>query len=388
MGAERERGVGGADRDDAFDPVAFLDEAVPIDSTESVDAMRSLLVDTLAAHGVDATVDDAGNTIATRPGESSDGSAGPHVVLNTHVDTVPPHVSYDRDEERIYGRGSCDAKGPLAALLAGFLAVDPGPGRFTIAVSPDEETLSTGAAALDIEELVPGAAPPDAVIVGEPTGLDVCNAAKGRFQGTISLGGESAHAAEPEDGVNAVAAVREVIDAVETFDGRDDTPAPHDSLGAPTLTPTTIEGGAATNQVPADCEVVVDRRSVPPETSEGFRSALEAHVRERVPDDVAVAFALTERESPFLEAFATDADDPLVRTLADAAGGAVRPFTAATEASYFAAHAPTVVFGPGYLADDEGAVAHSEREYVPIEAVERAADAVTRTLDELVGRGK
>lgn len=388
MGAESERGGGGADRGDAFDPVAFLDEAVPIDSTESVEEMRSFLVDTLAEHGVAATVDDAGNTIATRTGESADSASGTHVVLNTHVDTVPPHVPYDRDDERICGRGSCDAKGPLAALLAGFLTVDPGAGRLTLAVSPDEETLSTGAAALDIEELVPGAAPPDAVIVGEPTGLDVCNAAKGRFQGTISLGGESAHAAEPEDGINAVAAVREVIDAVETFDERKDAPAPHDSLGAPTLTPTTIEGGAATNQVPADCEIVVDRRSVPPETSEGFRSGLEAHVSEHVPDDVAVAFALTDRESPFLEAFATDADDPLVRTLADAAGGAVRPFTAATEASYFAAHAPTVVFGPGYLADDEGAVAHSQREYVPIEEVERAADAVTRTLDELVERGE
>ena len=383
MGAESERGAGGSE---GFDPIEFLDEAVRIESHESIDRMRSVLLETLTDHGVDATVDEAGNTIATRTGKSADGASGTHVVLNTHIDTVVPHVPYDRDDERIYGRGSCDAKGPLAALLAGFLTVDPGVGRFTLAVSPDEETLSTGAAALDVEELVPGAAPPDAVIVGEPTGLDVCNAAKGRFQGTISLGGESAHAAEPEDGSNAVAAVRELIDAVETFDEREETPDPHDSLGAPTLTPTTIEGGAATNQVPADCEVVVDRRSVPPETSEGFRSALEAHVRERVPDDVAVEFALTDRESPFLEAFATDADDPLVRTLADAAGGAVRPFTAATEASYFAAHAPTVVFGPGYLADDEGAVAHSEREYVPIEEVERAAEAVTRTLGALVDR--
>ncbi|MFC6730888.1 M20/M25/M40 family metallo-hydrolase, partial [Natronoarchaeum mannanilyticum] len=142
----------------SFDPVAFLDEAVPIDSTESIEEMRSLLVDTLAEHGVDATVDDAGNTIATRTGESADGASDTHVVLNTHVDTVPPHVPYDRDDERIYGRGSCDAKGPLAALLAGFLSVDPGAGRFTLAVSPDEETLSTGAAALDVEELVPGAA--------------------------------------------------------------------------------------------------------------------------------------------------------------------------------------------------------------------------------------
>jgi acetylornithine deacetylase len=89
-----------------------------------------------------------------------------------------------------------------------------------------------------------------------------------------------------------------------------------------------------------------------------------------------------------LEAFATDPDHELVRTLSAASraaggSGAVRPFTAATEASYFAP-APTVVFGPGVLADDEGAVAHAEREYVPVAEVRRAADALARTLGGLV----
>jgi acetylornithine deacetylase len=363
-----------------FDPVDFLTDAVPIDATENVGPMREFLVETLSEHGVETTVDDAGNTVATR------GSGDPHVVLNTHIDTVPPHVPYDRgpaaddeatDGDVIRGRGSCDANGPLAALLSAFLAVDPDQGRVTLAVTPDEETLSTGAAALDLSA--------DYYVVGEPTGLDVCNAAKGRFQGTITLGGENAHAAEPGDGVNAVAALREVIDALETFDDRTDAPGVHPDLGAPTLTPTTVEGGTATNQIPAECAVVVDRRSVPPETSEGFRSALSAHLRDHVPADVTVSFDLTDRESPFLEAFATETDDRLVTALRDASGGDVRPFTAATEASYFAADAPTVVFGPGYLADDAGAVAHSDREYVPVREVERAADAVEATLTEFVG---
>ncbi|WP_135533560.1 M20/M25/M40 family metallo-hydrolase [Halostella pelagica] len=361
-----------------FDPVDFLTDAVPIDSTETVEPMREFLVGTLSDHGVEARVDDAGNIVATR------GSGDPHVVLNTHIDTVPPHVPYERGPARddeaaggevIRGRGSCDAKGPLAALLSAFLAVDPDGGRVTLAVTPDEETLSTGAAALDLAA--------DYYVVGEPTGLDVCNAAKGRFQGTVTLGGENAHAAEPDDGVNAVSALREVVDALETFDGRSDAPGVHADLGGPTLTPTTVDGGTATNQIPAECEVVVDRRSVPPETSEGFRSAISAHLRDYVPDDVTVTFDLTDRESPFLEAFSTPADDPLVTTLAAAAGGEVRPFTAATEASYFAADAPTVVFGPGYLADEEGAVAHSDREYVPVDEVREAAEAVEATLDAL-----
>ena len=372
-----------------FDPIDFLEAAVRIDSSADVAEMRDFLVETLAAHGIEATVDDAGNTLATCG--SPNPEDGPHVVLNTHIDTVQPHVPFSRGEggsdgsseadtaageDVIRGRGSCDAKGPLAALLAGFFAADPARGRLTLAVTPDEETLSLGADALDLDG--------DVYVVGEPTELDVCTAAKGRFQGTVTLSGVAAHAAEPASGVNAVAGLEGTLRAIGTFDATDASPAPDPQLGAPTLTPTTVAGGESTNQVPAEAELVVDRRSVPPETAEGFRSALEAHVREAVPDAVGVDFSLTDRESPFLEAFATDPDAAVVRALQSASGGDVRPFGAATEASYFAP-APTVVFGPGALADEEGAVAHAEREYVRVSEVRRAAEAVAAALATLLG---
>jgi acetylornithine deacetylase len=359
-----------------FDPIGFLESGVEIDSTEAdVAEMRAFLVRTLEAHGVDATVDDAGNTVASR-GVAPE-NATRHVVLNTHIDTVPPHVPLERDGDTVRGRGSCDAKGPLAALLTAFLTVDPGDARVTLAVTPDEEVLSTGAAALALDG--------DCYIVGEPTGLDVCTAAKGRFQGTLSLSGVAAHAAEPDSGANAVAALEPALRVVREFDADREA---HPELGSATLTPTVVDGGAATNQVPADCSLVLDRRSVPPETAAGFRAAFETAVRDAIPDGVGVAFELTDRPTPFLEAFATDPDHELVRTLSaaskDAGGsGAVRPFAAATEASYFAP-APTVVFGPGVLADDEGAVAHAEREYVSAREVERAARALTDALARLV----
>lgn len=356
-----------------LDPVEFLERAVATPSHEDVEEMRALLVDELDGRGVEASVDDAGNVLATR----DSGADGPHVVLNTHVDTVPPHVPFERDGAVIRGRGACDAKGPLATLLGAFLAVEPDRGRTTLAITPDEELLSTGAAALDLDAEV--------VVVGEPTGLDVCNAAKGRFQATITLRGVAAHASVPREGVNAIAAARDAIDALESFLERPDALEAHPELGNPTLTPTTIEGGEATNQVPAECRIVVDRRSVPPETSEGFRTALDEHLREAVPDDVDVEVELTDRPTPFLEAWETPADDPLVETLRAASGGSVRPFTAATEASYFAADAPTVVFGPGELADEEGAVAHADREYVRVAEVRAAARAVEETLQSFVG---
>ena len=403
-------------RDDEFDPVSFLEDAVPIASHESVEAMRELVVETLATRATDPVVDADGCVLAEKRSPAPD--SGPHLVLNTHLDTVTPHVPFERGEasadERggpeanaaageavIRGRGACDAKGPLAALLAGFLAADPERGRITLALTPDEEALSLGAAALTgrlpgTDDRLDG----DLFLVGEPTGLDACTAAKGRFQATVELSGTAAHAAEFA-GANAVAAAEDALAAIRAFDA---DAADHPQLGSPKLTPTVIEGGAATNQVPADCEITVDRRSVPPESAEEFRESLAAAVRASLGDgagedsgDVDTAVALTDRESPFLEAFATEPDHELVRTVAAAArdagdavglpsgrGGGVRPFGAATEASYFAP-APTVVFGPGDLADESGAVAHAEREYVRVREVEAAAATVERALSTLLG---
>ena len=368
--------------DDDFDPIDFLERAVPLASDDSVAEMRALLVETVESRGIEATVDGAGNTLASKGASASEATT--HLVFNTHIDTVSPHVPFSRAaldgaSDRIHGRGSCDAKGPLAGLLSGFFAVDPrDDARITLAVTPDEEVLSTGAAALDLDA--------DLYVVGEPTGLDVCPAAKGRFQGTLTLDGSAAHAAEPGSGANAVAGLEAALAAIRTFDA---DRAAHHQLGSATLVPTTVTGGEATNQVPAQCELVVDRRSVPPETATGFRSELTAAVRAAVADDLGVLFSLTDRPTPFLEAFATDADHELVRTLAAAAdraggSGAIRPFAAATEASYFSP-APVVVFGPGVLADDEGAVAHADREYVAVDEVRRAAAALTDAAQRLIG---
>jgi acetylornithine deacetylase len=446
-----------------FDAVDFLERAVRTPSNEDAGPMRELLCAALRSHGVEPRVDSAGNVLATRgpdgetsravsdpaggasPGETGEGDAsGPHVVLNTHLDTVSPHVSFEREDDVLRGRGTCDAKGPLAAFLRAFLAAEPERGRLTLAVTPDEETRSTGAAALvggeddcgseddrdsggedgdrssdtargDSAVLGLDADRGDCVIVGEPTALDACNAAKGRFEGVIEVRGESAHAAEPASGANAVGAAAPALDALRTFDDREAS-LTHPALGGPTLTPTRIEGGEATNQVPAACRITIDRRSVPPETGAGFERALDGHLRAALDDagfgpsggvgttngseatsgtgttdrtangagGVEVAFRLAERETPFLEAFETPADAPVVAALQSASGGRVRPFAAATEASYFAARVPTVVFGPGALADEAGPVAHADREYVRVPAVEAAADALDGTLAVLL----
>ncbi|MBV0923598.1 M20 family metallopeptidase [Halomicroarcula limicola] len=379
-----------------FDLAAFHRRAVEIDSTDSVEAMRESLVETLDAAGCDPTVDELGNVLATVGAADPDAAADAdaHLVLNTHIDTVPPHLPYERradppGDERVdgsgdegagdivCGRGACDAKGPLAALLDAFLTVEPDEGAVTLAVSVDEETTQTGGAHL--AETVDA----DGYIVGEPTGLDVCTAAKGQFEGTVTIRGESAHAADPGSGMNAIRAAAPILQAMESYD-QERGPDDHESLGQALLTASMISGGEATNQVPAECAITFDRRSVPPETSATFCTELEAHLAQWLPSGMDLDVALIRPDTPFPEAFATDADAELVRTLQDASGGAVRPFGAATEASYFAERGPTVVFGPGELADDVGAIAHSKREYVRLSDVRTAARALRETLERLV----
>jgi len=403
----------------AFDIETFHRDAVATPSHESVDEMRESLVDTLSAAGIGTTVDDLGNVVASRTPAGVDADpqtaaeTDHHVLLNTHIDTVPPHLPYERRAEPpgldgtvdgsgdegsgdvVCGRGACDAKGPLAALLDAFLTVTPETGAVTLAISVDEETTQTGGAHL--AETIDA----DAYIVGEPTGLDVCTAARGQFEGTVTIHGESAHAADPGSGQNAIRAAAPILQAMESYDERGaqsasdaasgdgdepraDGPAEHDVLGRPILTASMIEGGEATNQVPAECTITFDRRSVPPETSAEFCEQFEAHLSEWLPESMGLSVDLIRPDTPFPEAFATDTDAEIVRTLREASGGAVRPFDAATEASYFAKHAPTVVFGPGDLSDDIGAVAHSKREYVRLSEVRAAARAVRETVERLV----
>ena len=354
----------------SFDPVTFLETAVQTPSHESVEEMRALLVETLEAAGLDTTVDPAGTVRASK------GEGSPHIVLNTHLDTVPPHVDFERADGKIRGRGSCDAKGPLASILAAFLAVEPTDGTVSLAITPDEEVESTGAAALDLTA--------DGFIVGEPTGLDTCIAARGRFQGTVTVQGKGAHAADPAAGVNSIAGLRWVLEGLETYDDVHDTET-HPRLGSPTLSPTLVTGGEASNRIPERAELTFDRRTVPPETEAEFFGGLERHLEDRVPDSFAVSVDRAARETPFLEGFETERDAGVVKALLAAGAGEARPFGAATEASYFAAEAPTVVFGPGVLSDEAGPVAHGEREYVEIAAVEEATEILTRALERLLG---
>lgn len=356
-----------------FDRDEFHQRAIQTPSHDGVAAMQELLATTLTDEGYEPVTDERGNICVTRgKGDSS----GTHLVLNTHLDTVPPHVPYERDGDTVRGRGACDAKGPLAAMVDAFCGAELDDGQLTLAVTPNEETSQLGGAYLS-ETLSA-----DGYIVGEPTGLDVCTGAQGNFGGRVTIYGESAHASDPAQGTNPLHAVGTLIEALEQYD-EDHGPGRHELLGAPTLVPTCIEGGGPLNQTPADCTVSFDRRTVPPETVDEFVSNLQAYLEQQLPDTCRFEVKPAYPDSPNPEAFATDHNSTLVKTLTEVSGGAIRPFGAATEASYFADHRPVVVFGPGVIADEDGPVAHATREYVSRNSLRDAATILHATIERL-----
>lgn len=357
-----------------FDLDTFHRKAVTTPSHEAVGAMKEFLLETLSAEGVDPTVDEVGNVLVTRRSGNGDGS---HLVLNTHIDTVPPHIPYERDGDIIRGRGSCDAKGSLAAMIDAFLTAKINRGTLTLAVTPDEETSQHGGAHLG-ETLTA-----DGYIVGEPTGLDVCIAAKGNFGGRVHIYGESAHASDPSAGINALQGVGPLLNALEEYDNHLG-PGPHDLLGSPTLTPTTIESSGPLNQVPDTCTVSFDRRTVPPESIDGFLTDLDSYLAKQLPEQYEFEVTAAYPDSPAPDAFAIDPDTDLAQALVESSDSAIRPFEAATEASYFADDAPTVVFGPGVLSDEEGPVAHADREYIHRSEMHSASEAIQNAVETLL----
>ena len=174
----------------------------------------------------------------------------PVVVLSTHMDTVPPFFSSKEDEEHIYGRGSCDAKGIIAAMIAAAEKLLAGGTRnFGLLFVVGEERNSAGA---EVAARTPRGA--RYLINGEPTESKVALGSKGILRYEISATGKMAHSAYPELGDSAIEKLLDALDGVRRM------PLPEDPvLGKTTLNIGTISGGRAPNIIPdaAKAEIAV-----------------------------------------------------------------------------------------------------------------------------------
>lgn len=307
------------------------------------------------------------------------------LLLEAHLDTVQvdnmtiePFVPIVRDG-RLFGRGACDTKGSLAAMmLAVKLVLDSGyTSRTTVhlAATADEEYKYRGVSRV-IESWIRA----DTGIVGEPTNLDVVIAHKGCVRWRIITHGRSVHSSCPEEGINAIEKMADVIVGIRRRLGAQYASRKHPLVGYPTLSVGLISGGVGVNTVPDECSIHVDRRLLPGEKVDEvlgeIREALDALCQEDPSLDVIM-------EEPYLIDIPLEVseDSLIVQCIARASRSIlgnlrIRGVPYGTDASKIAAAGiPCVVFGPGSIND-----AHSAAESVKLWQVAKAAEILAQTI--------
>lgn len=171
----------------------------------------------------------------------------PRAWFSTHMDTVPPFIAPTEDDEKIYGRGACDAKGIIAAQITAAEELrKEGIEDIGLLYTVEEERASTGAKAANLHPL---AAKCKYMINGEPTDNDLAIGSKGSFRLKIKTTGKAAHSAYPEMGDSAIETLLDVLDEIRH------TKFPYDDFfGETTVNIGVIEGGVALNVIPPRAE--------------------------------------------------------------------------------------------------------------------------------------
>jgi len=300
------------------------------------------------------------------------------LVFEAHMDTagvagmeIPPFEPAIRGG-RLYGRGSCDTKAGLAAMMHALAALgEQPPCEVWLCGAADEEHSFRG-----VLKLCEGLRA-DGAVVAEPTSLRLVVATKGCLRFRIRARGVAAHSSKPHLGVNAIAHMALVVLALEDEAGAL-ARSPHPLLGPGTLNVGTIHGGTQINIVPDDCAIEVDRRLLPGEDPyEVLRHYRELvagiqGVEARVEDPLLVDYPL---ETPPDAAVARAAASALASLGLDSTPAGV-PY--GSDASKLArAGVPAIVAGPGTI--DQ---AHAAEEYVECAEVERAVEFYRRLILE------
>jgi acetylornithine deacetylase len=341
------------------------------------------------------------NIVTRLDGDIPPERGGRILMLEAHQDTVPvdgmtiepfsPRV----EGNRLYGRGSCDIKGGMSAMITALarLAKEKPAGRPTVILvcTINEEHGFTGATHWAATysgsppnsgrgpEVAPPAGRsqlltrvPDATIVAEPTRLNVVVAHKGAARWKCSTTGVATHSSQPHLGDNAIFHMAKVLSVLEKY-GREIVPtlASHPLCGHPTLSVGLIGGGISVNTVPDRCTIEIDRRVLPVESAQAALDHCLAHLQKHLPETPLVHDAPYMLTQGLLDANNSALCEQLTAVIRRHGGPGERigvPF--GTDAPHFAATGcPTVVFGPGSI--DQ---AHTADEWIDLNQLRTAAD--------------
>jgi acetylornithine deacetylase len=316
--------------------IELLRELVSIRSISGGEDAIARFIETRARElGVVATRDDASVTL-----EVTGAVPGPTLAFISHLDVVPPGEGWSRpafsatiEGDKLYGRGSGDAKASVAAMImaAADLEAAGGPtrGRLLVILGYCEETRDT-----TMGTAVSRAGPIDAAVVGEPTNLDIAIAQRGLMMVDLVSHGDQRHAAYAADegGVNALVRLgRDLARLGGLFADRG-----HPVLGAATATPTMVEGGISRNVTPPVARAVLDIRSTPAWSHDELADRLNEQMESEV---IVTSDRLVPCETP--------ADSALVRAASAIRPGARRFGSATCSDWVFVRHVDAIKCGPG-----------------------------------------
>ena len=308
----------------------------------------------------------------------------PALMLNGHLDVVgvdgmthEPFAAEVRGN-RIYGRGSADMKGGLAAICAAALeGVGSGAKRqILVTAVVDEEYESLGMRAL----LASGVSA-DAAIITEPTRLAICPAHRGFAWFDVSLRGRAAHGSRYDIGVDAITHAGLVLAELEQLERTRDSGPRHPLLGRGSLHASKIHGGVGMSTYPEACDLAIERRTLPGESTEKAMAEIVdacARVKARHANfDAKVTLTTAQLPSE------VPPDAPIVRRLRRAlerenVAVRIEGFSAWTDAALLnEAGIPAICFGPGDISK-----AHAAEEFVPVEELGLATRVLTRVVRE------
>lgn len=315
----------------------------------------------------------------------------PALLYSAHLDTVPlgaeqwihePFAAETLDG-KIWGRGSADMKGGLAALLVmAKIMANSGlsiKGDLIFAITAGEEVDSLGAKSV---ASYPDLGPVQAIIVPEPSYNDIYIAEKGALWLEISTYGKTAHGSMPALGKNAVMMMVELIKGLENFFIPFES---HAMLGGFSMSINTISGGIKTNVVPDRCVVSIDMRTVPGQDHHDIMARFQGLIKDlgKHDPDFKASIEITNDRPPI----ETSPKEPVVKMMvnivADITGEIPIPkgvnyYTdAATLAPAF--KAPMIICGPGHPG-----LAHQPNEYVEIEKLVQAAKIYTAATHQFL----
>ena len=277
--------------------------------------------------------DERANIIATT-------ESRPRVVLSTHMDTVPPFIPSSEDDEFIYGRGSCDAKGIIAAQIGAAERLRAeGVNEIGLLFTVDEEVTSVGAKLANQHSLASSC---EYLINGEPTGNQLATGTKGSIQTTIRTLGRAAHSAYPEQGESAIEKLLDVLTDIRNIAWPTD-----DVFGETTCNIGVLSGGTHANVIPSEAHATLQVRLAKESTL--IKDLLELTIAERATIDY------------------KSVHNPVSLMTVDGFDQMLARFT--TDIPYLSNWGQALLIGPGSILD-----AHTDGEKISKSELSRAVD--------------